>query len=242
MSQVGPEKTRNFELTAREVVKKAMENNCQSILFTYTEPVIFYEYMLDIAKEARREGIKTAVVTAGYINPDPLRELSKFVDAFAVTLKAFDEKFYREVVGGELKPVMRTLEILKEEKVWFEIITLIVPTLNDDMDSLRKMFHWIRWNLGRDVPLHLARFFPAYKLENLPSTPISTLEEARELALSVGLKYVYLGNVPGHQANNTYCPGCRKTIVERVGFIVLRNHIERGRCKFCRHSIRGIWS
>lgn len=225
---------------AREIVSEhTFERKAERLLDRYvTELFSIYG---EILPREEREEIKTVAVMARYINPEPLRELTRHVDAFAVTLKAFDEKFYREVVGGELKPVMMTLEILREERVWFEIITQIIPTLSDDLDNLRKMFHWIRWNLGSDVPLHLTRFFPAYRLTHLPPTPIRTMEEARELALSVGLKYVYLGNVPGHEANNTFCPGCGKAIVERVGFIVLRNHIERGRCKFCRRSIPGIW-
>lgn len=197
--------------------------------------------MLDTAKLAKEKGIKNVMVTAGYINEKPLRELCKYIDAANVDLKGFDKKYLREVCGEELGPLLAALKLFKEEEVHLEITNLIIPTLNDDMETIEKMCLWIKDNLGGETPLHFSRFTPMYKLKNLYLTPIATLERAKEAAERVGLKYVYIGNVPGHLAENTYCPDCGALLIERVGYSIKQNNIVNGRCKFCGRFIPGIW-
>ncbi|GFP18765.1 pyruvate formate lyase activating enzyme [Candidatus Hakubella thermalkaliphila] len=237
-----PEEVISFDLSPEEVVERAIENNLQFIAFTYTEPTVFYEYMYDVSKLAKEKGLRTLLNTNGAMNPEPLRQLLKYIDAVNVDLKAFTAEFYQVTSYSELEPVLTTLKIIKEEGVWFEITNLVIPTLNDDMGKIREMCIWVRDNLGKDVPLHFSRFFPAYKLTRLPPTPIETLEQARAIALEVGLEYVTIGNVPGHEANSTFCPNCGETLIKRVHFSVLANHIEDGKCKFCGYQIPGVWA
>ncbi len=236
-----PEEVSYQELSPQEVVTQAQQYNLKYISFTYTEPTVFYEYMYDIAAEAREKGIQTLLNTNGAINPEPLRALLKHIDAVNVDLKAFTTEFYEVTSFSQLEPVLHTLKIIKESGVWLEIVNLLIPTLNDDPKQIRDMCRWIRENLGEEVPVHFNRFFPAYKLTRIPPTPIETLEKAREIALEEGLKYVYIGNVPGHEYNSTYCPQCGNTLIKRVHFNVLENNIEGGTCPFCGHCLPGIW-
>jgi len=195
-----------------------------------------------VAKLAKERGLKTVLITGGYINPQPLRELCPYIDAVKVDLKGFTEEFYLEVCAGELEPVLGTLKVLKEEGVWFEIVNLVVPTLNDDLKKINEMCEWIRDNLGTDIPLHFSRFWPSYKLSKLSSTPVSTIEQAIQIARDAGLKYVYIGNVPGHEAGNTYCPSCGECLIGRVGYAaIIENNIVDSRCKFCGQDIPGKW-
>ncbi len=241
ISQVGPGEVREYNLSPEEVVGEAKRRGVNSISFTYTEPTIFYEYIYDISKLAKKEGIRTSIVSNGYINPEPLRRLLPYLDAVKIDLKAFTEKFYREICEAELEPVLNTLKVLKEEGAYFEIVNLVIPTLNDSPEEIRKMCEWIKDNLGKDVPLHFSRFTPAYRLTHLPSTPIKTLEKAIKIAHDVGLRYVYIGNVPGHKYNSTFCPQCKKRLIHRIHFSVLSNDIENGKCKFCHYEIAGVW-
>ncbi len=241
ISQARPEEVQSYDLPPEEVVKIALEKECESIAYTYTEPTIFYEYMFDTAKLARSKGIRNVIVTAGFINLEPLRELCKFIDAIRVDLKGFTQDFYMNVCNGALGPVLKTLKTIQEEGVWLEIINLVVPTLNDDPKDIKRMCQWIKGNLGFDVPLHFTRFYPMYKLKSLPPTPIETLEKAREIALNEGLHYVYIGNVPGHPAEDTYCPKCGKLLIDRAGFFVTENHIVDGKCEYCGEPIPGVW-
>lgn len=241
LSQANPEDIPHYNLSPEEIVELALKNKCATIAYTYSEPIIFYEYMLDTAKLARKRGLKNLMVTAGYINPEPLRELCKYIDAANVDLKGFSDEYYRQIVFGDLDTVLQTLKIMQEEKVWIEITNLIEPTLNDNLENIRQMCVWIRENLGVDVPLHFSRFYPMYKLKNLPPTPVKTLEEARRIAQEEGLQYVYIGNVYGHSAENTLCPKDKKTLVVRVGHNIIENNLAGGRCKFCGEEIAGIW-
>jgi len=243
ISQSKPDETLNYDLPPEGVVNKAIENNCKFIVYTYTEPTVFYEYMLDIAKLAKQRGLKNAMHTCGYINPEPLRELLKYMDAVNVDLKGFTEEFYAKMgLLAELRPVLETIKIVKQEGVWLEITSLLIPGANDDPKKIREMCVWIKENLGDDVPIHFSRFMPAFKLKNLPPTPIEKLEEAYKIAKDVGLKYVYIGNVPGHPQENTYCPNCGKVIVRRVGYQISENSIKEGKCKFCGYKIAGKWT
>jgi len=241
ISQRAPEETDNIKMSPEEVVQQALKNNCTSIAYTYSEPIIFYEYMIDTAKLAKEKGLKNVMVTAGYINEEPLRELCQYIDAANVDLKGFDKKYLRKICGQELPALLEALAIFKEEGVHLEITNLIVPSLNDDMQTIEKMCLWIRDNLGPDTPLHFSRFTPMYKLRNLHLTPVATLEEARAVALKAGLKFVYIGNVPGHPAESTLCPDCQAALIKRAGYRIRENNVVEGKCKFCSREIPGIW-
>ncbi|MFC2131834.1 AmmeMemoRadiSam system radical SAM enzyme [Bacteroidota bacterium] len=241
ISQSAPEETRNMDLMPNQVVKAAQKYNCDSIAYTYSEPIVFYEYMYDSAKIAKEKGIKNVLITAGYINEKPLRDLCKVTDAANIDLKSFSDDIYKKLNGGTLKPVLRTLEILTEENVWIEITNLIVPGWTDDLKMIRKMCKWLVKSNLDEYPLHFSRFHPMYKLTHLPQTPISTLEKAVKIAKGEGMKYVYLGNVPGSNAENTYCHKCSKLLIKRKGYYILENNLENGKCKYCKVKIPGVW-
>ncbi len=228
-------------MTPRQVVDAAIESGCNSIAYTYSEPVVFYEYVIDTAKLAKEKGLRNVMVSAGYINPEPLEKLAPYFDVIKIDLKGFNERFYRKTVGGDLRYVLDTLKELKKLGVMTEVVNLIVPGLNDDMAEIKRMCEWIYSNMGPDTPVFFSRFTPQYRLGNLPATPIETLEKAREIALGTGLRYVYLGNVPGHPGENTYCPGCGRVLIRRYGYAILENNIRDGRCVFCAEKIPGIW-
>ncbi|MBN2206599.1 MAG: AmmeMemoRadiSam system radical SAM enzyme [Candidatus Aminicenantes bacterium] len=242
ISQVRPEQVRHSDLLPEAVVAAALRTGCASIAYTYSEPVVFYEYMYDTAVAARRRGLKSAVVTGGHINREPLEALLEVVDAVKVDLKAFRDGFYREYVRGELKPVLEAIRTIAAGKVWLEIVYLVIPTLNDDPAEIRDMARWVREAAGPDVPVHFSRFQPMYMMKNLPPTPVSTLEKARAVALEEGLRFVYIGNVPGHAAENTVCPGCGRTLIERYVFDIRRLDLKDGRCPYCRTAIPGVWT
>ena len=242
ISQVSPEDTRNYDLMPERVVTETIDNNCQSIAYTYSEPITFYEYTLHSAKIAREKGIKNVLVSAGYINEEPLRNLAQYIDAANIDLKSFKESIYLKLNAGKLQPVLNTLKILREENVWLEITNLVIPSWTDDFEMIKEMCDWLAANDLQDAPLHFSRFHPMYKLTQLPPTPVATLEKAREIALGSGIRYVYIGNVPGTQACDTICPKCHKTVVERRGYVILSNHIKDGRCTYCDEPISGIWN
>lgn len=241
ISQNGPENTRNYSLFPEALIQNCIQNQCSSISYTYTEPIVFYEYMLESAKIAKSKGIKNIMVTAGYINEKPLRELCPYIDAAHVDLKGFTDDTYLKLNGGMLQPILNTLKILKEEKVWLEIINLIVPTYTDDLNTIKKMCNWLQQNGFEDVPLHFSRFMPMHKLMHLAQTPVSILENARKIAQEAGLKYVYIGNVPGTEAESTYCPNCKKKIIDRRGYKIISNAIKQGKCSYCGEKIAGVW-
>jgi len=241
ISQMPPEKTNNIKLTCGDVIKNAENSGCRSIAYTYSEPNVFYEYAIDTARLAKKRGIKNIFVTGGFINPAPLEELCIYLDAVNVDLKGFDRQYLKDMCAEELDPLLKALTIYRRQGVWLEITNLIVPTFNDDMKTIKKMCLWIKENLGADTPLHFSRFWPMYKLKNLYPTPEETLTEARNTALEAGLKYVYIGNIPAHSANNTYCPNCEKILIERSGYKIIRNNIVASKCGYCGEKIPGIW-
>ena len=212
------------------------------IAYTYSEPTSFYEYMHDTAKLGKEAGIRSVVISNGYINETPLLELARYVDGANINLKSFDDGIYRSLNGGTLEPVLNTFKLLHEEGVWFEMTTLVVPTYIEDRDMIKRMCAWILKELGPDYPLHIIRFFPQYKLDRLPPTPIGTLDEFRGIAIKEGIHYVYVGNVPGHEGEHTYCHNCKKLLIERNGYRLTLVNIEHGKCKFCGTSIPGRWA
>jgi len=241
MSQKSVDETINYFAPPSKVVELAMTADCDAVSFTYNEPTVFYEQMLDTAKLALESGLRALFHTNGSMNPEPLFALLEHMDAVTVDLKAFTAEFYQQVSSSELWPVLRTLENIRKAGKHLEIVNLVIPTKNDDLDDIRQMCVWIKENLGDEVPLHFTRFSPAYKLTNLPPTPVETLEEAAGIADEEGLQYVYVGNVPGHERNSTFCPQCGERIIHRVHFSVLSLDVESGKCRFCGHEIPGIW-
>lgn len=240
IAQKTPEEVRYEYMTPEAVVDAALKGGAKSICFTFTEPVTYYEYMLDIARLAKKKGLKTAVVSNGYINPKPLAELLDTLDAIKIDLKGFTDEFYRDTCNAQLQPVLNSIKQAKKSGKWLEIVNLVIPTLNDNPKDIKAMSQWLVKELGPDVPLHFTRFSPMYKLSRLPPTPVETLEAARALALAKGMYYVYIGNVPGNPANNTYCPKCGKTVIARNQFEVLENNTVKGKCKFCGAGIKGL--
>ena len=242
ISQFRPEQTDNVYLPPEAVVRSAKKGRCASIAYTYAEPVVFYEYMFDTSRAAQREGIRTVMISNGYINPEPMRELCRHLDAVKIDFKAYTEQFYREICSGTLQPVLDVLKLLSDIGIWYEMVVLIVPTLNDSEPELRAMCRWILDALGPDVPLHFSRFWPQYMLRNLPPTPVETLETARDIALESGIHYAYIGNVPGHPGESTYCPNCKRTVIRRTAYTISKVNLKDGQCAFCGYRIPGIWA
>jgi len=258
ISQRTVEETQNQDLSPEEIVamREAEEyrftshamregtssaKGCQSISFTMNEPTVFYEYMYDIAKLAKEASLRTLFHTNGSLAAEPLFELLKVMDAVTVDLKGFAPRFYKYACSSELEPVLATLKNIRKTDTHLEVVNLVIPTLNDDLDDIRGMCLWVKDNLGEETPLHFNRFFPRYKMKKLPPTPIETLERAKGIAAEMGLHYVYIGNAPGHRYNSTYCPGCGKLLIEREHFRVLRSDVFGGKCRFCGHLVPGIW-
>jgi pyruvate formate lyase activating enzyme len=242
ISQVRPEQLRSMHLPPRRAAEIARDESCSAIAYTYSEPVVFSEYVMDTADAGHALGLKSIVVSNGFIQQAPLKALCDHVDAMKVDVKAFSERYYREVVGGQLKPVLEAAVAIRKYGKWTEIVYLVVPTLNDGDAEFKGLARWIKSDLGADVPVHFTRFQPLYLLKNLPPTPVETLERAKAVADAEGLQYVYIGNVPGHAAENTYCPKCHRLLVERLGFTIKQMHIHNGRCQYCQHTIPGVWS
>jgi pyruvate formate lyase activating enzyme len=242
ISQWRPEQAHSDFAPPRRIVSIARQSNCPTIAYTYGEPVVFAEYLMDTADAGHQAGIRSIVVSNGYIQQEALKQAYGKMDAVKIDLKSFSESYYAKVVSGQLKPVLDTLVTLRAMGKWTEIVYLVVPTLNDSDAELRALAQWIKANLGPDVPLHFTQFHPEYLLKHLPVTPVSTLERAKAIADAEGLHFVYIGNVPGHPAQNTYCPQCRKIVVERAGFTANRLLIGKdGACPYCLHPIPGIW-
>jgi pyruvate formate lyase activating enzyme len=230
-----------YDVSPEKAVKMAIDRKIPSLSFTYNDPISFYEYVYDTARIAKQKGLRILWHSNGTLNPEPLKELLKYTDAVVFDLKGFTDSFYRETSSAKIEPALESLKGIKRRGVWLEIVNLVIPTLNDDSEDIGRMCLWIRDNLGKDVPLHFSRFYPSYKLTNLPPTPVKKLEEAHRIATETGLEYVSIGNVPGHRYNSTYCPKCKKRIIYRFHFQVLSNNIQDGKCKFCGYPIAGIW-
>jgi len=242
ISQAKPEEIYNYEISPRFMVNLALENRTPTIAYTYTEPTIFFEYMLETAKIAKKNGILNIYHSNGYISPQPLLELATNLDGANVDLKGFSNNFYQDITSGTLIPVLETIKTLKKQGVWVEITNLVIPTKNDSDDMITQLCQWVKNELGPDVPLHFSRFYPQYKLTNLPITPVEVLKKAATIARVVGLKYVYIGNVPGIPEENTYCPNCNKIVIERKGYSIQQFNLKNSKCKFCNCIIPGRWT
>jgi pyruvate formate lyase activating enzyme len=235
------DQVRATHLPSEDVPLLAMQYGCPSIAFTYNEPTIWGEYVVDICRAAKQHGLNTVMVTNGYITRQAFHDIYDHVDAANVDLKAFTEEFYGRTTLTHLKPVLETLQWLKNEtNVWFEITNLMIPTLNDDPQETRKLADWIAEHLGPDVPLHFTAFHPDFKLHDKPRTPPESLHRARAIALEAGLHYVYEGNIPSGAAD-THCPACHAVLIRRSWQDVLSNRLRNGACPDCGHPIPGRW-
>ena len=241
ISQSKPEDVSFSDLFPADVVKAAKSSGSVSIAYTYSEPISFYEYMYDTAKQARESSLANVLVSNGYINTEPLLKLSTVLDGASIDIKSFSDDMYRKLNGGHLDPVLSTLKTLHEHNVHLEVSTLVVPGYTDKEEMIKRMCSWILKNVGPDHPFHFLRFFPMYKLDRLPATPISTLTRFRELAMKEGIRYVYVGNVPEHEGTNTYCHSCGKLLVERKGYFIPTYNLDGNRCSFCKAIIPGVW-
>jgi pyruvate formate lyase activating enzyme len=240
ISQRGPLETENYDLPPGQAVVEALREKCSVVAFTYTEPSVWIEYVIDTAAAARKAGLKTAVVSSGYINAEPFEALADVLDAIRIDLKSFSDDMYGRLNAGKLRPVLDTLLLAKKRGVWLEIINLIVPGWNDSPEQIRVLCAWVKKNLGAETPLHFSRFYPMYQLTNLYPTPVTTLKTAAGIAADEGLSYVYIGNVTEISAA-TKCPSCGKTLIDRAGYTVTANNLKNGTCGFCGRTIAGFW-
>jgi len=241
ISQRNPEDAEASPLPPDRIPEIAMSYGCRSVAYTYTDPTVFYEYTLDSSIKAREAGLKNVLVTAGYLNQGPLRELCRYTDAANVDLKAFSDRFYREVCGGSLKPVLDFMVTAKSMGVLVEVTNLVIPTLNDSDGMLKDLCAWVRNNLGRETPMHFSRFSPQYRMRHLPPTPAATLIRARDIARDTGLDFVYIGNVLVEGGADTVCPACSRLLVRRIGYRVTEKNLVDGRCPACRKEVYGVW-
>ena len=242
LSQARPEDHSTPFVVPRALVAAAKTSGSPVIAFTYNEPTVQAEYITDVAGEAQREGIRSVIVSCGFMTEVPLADLCGVLAAVKIDLKGFSPGFYREVCRADLKPVLRSIAQVARRRVHLELVNLVVPTLNDSPAMLEGLADWVMGEVGPDVPVHFTRFHPDYQLQNLPPTPIATLERAREIAMGKGIRFAYVGNVPGHPGNNTYCPGCGRVLIARSNFFVTDLELEAGRCRYCHRAIPGVWS
>ncbi|MFC1643101.1 AmmeMemoRadiSam system radical SAM enzyme [Myxococcota bacterium] len=241
ISQARPEEVRTYLAPPEQIVALAKKRKAPTIACTYSEPTVWAEFVLDIGRAAQKAGLRTLMVSNGFIQAQPMTDLQAVLSAVKIDLKAFTSAFYRRMCRGQLRPVLDTLRLLAKRGTWTEIVVLTIPGHNDTEREIRGLARFVRSELGPDVPLHFSRFRPAYRLKNVPRTPITTLERARHVAQDEGLRFVYVGNVPGHPANHTYCPGCQNPIIRRTGMAVLENQLANGECPHCSRRIPGIW-
>jgi pyruvate formate lyase activating enzyme len=230
------------EISPGEIVLAAKRSNCRSIAYTYSEPTIFFEYAYDTAKLAKKEGLKNVFVTNGYITPEALNKIAPYLDAANIDLKSYTDTFYQKNCGAHLQPVLDSIKLHKKLGIWIEITTLIIPTLNDTEQELRKIAEFIKKEAGPETPWHITAFYPTYKLIDLPRTTVPILRRAREIGLETGLRYVYEGNVPGEDGENTYCHNCQKILIRRFGYQIIENNIKDSKCPYCGINIDGTYT
>jgi len=241
ISQASPEDYQTPFIQPASIADGASSRHAPVIAFTYNEPTVFTEYLIDIAREAKKRHIRSVLVSCGFMNGAPLREMCAALGAIKIDLKGFSDQFYRDVCSAELRPVLRSIKEIAKSRAHLEIVNLVVPTLNDSEKMLENLADWVIGEAGPDVPVHFTRFHPDYQMPHLPPTPVATLERARQIALTKGMHYPYVGNVPGHPGNHTYCPSCGKIVIKRDSFFVVDLHLEDGRCAFCHQKIAGVW-
>jgi len=225
--------------TPEAVVEAAVQNGCESISYTYTEPTIYFEFAYDCAKLAHQKGIRNVFVSNGYTGPEAAKAIAPYLDGNNIDLKG-DDEFYKKVCGARLGPVKETIRLMKALGVWVEVTTLIIPDYNDSEKDLRDIAEFLS-SVDPSMPWHVTQFYPTYRILDKPRTPVKTLRRAREIGFEAGLKYVYEGNVPGEGGENTYCPDCKELLIRRSGFKIGENTIKDGKCPKCGHDIKGVW-
>ena len=241
ISQASPDDYETPFMRPDSIVDGASSRHAPIIAFTYNEPTVFVEYMIDISREAKKKRIRSVLVSCGFMSEAPLAEMCGSLDAIKIDLKGFSNQFYRDVCSAELRPVLRSIKQVAKSRAHLEIVNLVVPTLNDSEKMLEGLADWVAGEVGPDVPVHFTRFHPDYQMPHLPPTPVATLERARQIDLAKGIHYPYVGNVPGHPGNNTYCPSCGKAVIKRDSFFVVDLQLKDGRCAFCNRKIAGVW-
>jgi pyruvate formate lyase activating enzyme len=241
ISQVRPEQTQNFNLPPKDVIEICRQRQIPNIAYTYSEPIIFYEYMYDIAELGHKNNIKSVMITGGYIETKPLADLLPKLDAVKVDLKAIRQDYYKKIVNVDLQPILDTLVQIKKAGIWLEIVYLVVPTLNDSEQEFKELATWVKNYLGPDIPVHFSRFYPQYLLKDLPPTPAKTLEAAWQICKAEGLHYVYIGNIPGHEAESTFCPGCGQIVIGRRGYRITQYNLDGNLCRKCQREIPGLF-
>ena len=241
ISQARPEHVRWRWMPPEDVVHVARSYGA-CISYTYTEPIVFLEYLIDTSTLARQQGVRTNMITGASAEVGPLREALKMLDAVKVDLKGFTEAYYQKLCKGKLAPILRAIETIQKSGVWLELVHLTIPGHNDAENEIRDMCRWVKRTLGADVPVHFTRFHPDYQLKNVPPTPYATLVRCRQIGLAEGLHFVYTGNVPGVEGVHTSCPRCHKIVVRRHGFDLRELRIQNGRCGFCGQPVPGVWS
>lgn len=227
-------------MTPSEVVEGALKSGCKSISYTYTEPTIFFEYALDCAKLSKEKGICSNFITNGYIEQEPLKTIRPYLDGANIDLKSFNHDFYKKVCGAELDNVLASIRTFRSLGIWIELTTLVIPGYNDSEDEFRAITRFIKNDLGTETPWHVSAFYPTYKLTDVSRTPAKTLQRAREIGFEEGLRYVYTGNIPGEDGENTYCWSCKKLVVGRYGYTISEYNIKDGACLFCGAIIDGV--
>lgn len=242
ISQSAPEDYSVAYTSPSAIVSASESRKVPIIAFTYNEPTVFTEYITDIARLANSHGLRSVLISCGFMNEEPLKELCDVLSAIKIDLKGFSDDFYWNVCSAHLAPVLRSIKQVARSGRHLEIVNLVVPTLNDSDKMLHGLVDWVLGEIGPDVPVHFTRFHPDYQMLNLPPTPIATLEKARDIAMEKGIHYAFAGNVPGHPGNHTYCPGCGKIVISRQGFFVSELNLVDGKCKYCNTEIKGVWS
>jgi len=242
LSQSSPEDFKVPYVLPMKISSSVLERKSRVIAFSYNEPTVFTEYLTDIARVGKKQGLRSVLISCGFMNEAPLSEMCRVLDAIKIDLKGYSEHFYRTVSNAELRPVLRSIKQIAKSRVHLEIVNLVVPTLNDSDTMLQELIKWILGEIGPDVPVHFTRFHPDYQMLNLPPTPVATLERARDMALISGMHYPFVGNVPSHPGNHTYCPKCKKIVIQRHGFFITEMNIKGGRCKYCNRKIAGVWT
>lgn len=221
-----------------EIINDALNNNCNAIAYTYNEPAIFVEFVKDIAQEAKKNNLKNIYVTSGFETPEALDYMDGLIDAMNIDLKSFSDKFYQDICSARLKPVLETIKLAKQKKIWIEITTLIIPNKNDSEKEFKQIAEFIA-SIDKNIPWHIIRFFPAYQMKDVPITPIEKLQKAYKIGKQAGLNYVYLGNVSNSKVS-TYCPKCKTLCIDRQKLPII-NKLKKGKCPNCKEEIKGIW-
>ena len=242
ISQASPEDVKPAYRSPEEIAAAARKAEARTIAYTYTEPVVFNEYVNDCAVAGKKAGIESVMVSNGFISNEALQSLFPVLKAVKIDLKSFSQSYYADICEGQLQPVLDTLKRLSGSGVWYEIVVLLIPTLNDSSDEIKRMSAWIVKELGPDVPLHFSRYHPMYKIRNIAPTPLATLQRAQKIAWEEGVRFSYIGNVPGAEEQNTICPFCKTVLIRRYAYSILENNIAGGRCRKCDKPIAGVWA